>query len=78
MRGSGVDGPVSEKVMEQPGRSGRVVGRWPMLPPVEGSLRHNLNSPRRTGEPLTEDQMNMRVRSDVAAMHLLKTIPWTG
>jgi len=42
---------------------------------VEGSLKHNLDQSRLNEESLTEDQLNMRVRSDVAAIHLLKTIP---
>jgi hypothetical protein len=75
----GGHGQMSEQVMAQSrllavGREGR--GDRPATSsPVAGSLRHNLERAAVDQEPLTEDQINMRVRSDVAAIHLLKTIP---
>jgi hypothetical protein len=64
----GGHGVVSDTIMAGGNRPGAT-------PPVEGSVRHNIERANREGEPLTEDQLNMRVRSDVAAMHLMKTIP---
>lgn len=72
-------GPLTDAVLEQAslqavGRTGRG-DQMRVMPPVEGSLKANLVRSRLDREPLTEDQLNMRVRSDVAAMHLLHTIP---
>jgi len=73
------DGPMTEALLSQPdiaavGRTGR--GDRPMeMGPLEGSLKANLRRAAIEEEPFTEDQLNMRVRSDIAAMHLLKQIP---
>lgn len=61
-------GDVSERVKAGTNRMG-------VTPPVEGSLRYRLQQADRTGEHVTEDQLAMQVRSDVAASHLMRTIP---
>lgn len=59
-------GPATEALMKVP---------MNQATPVIGSAQYNVEQAQRSGESLTEDQLNMRVRSDVAAMHLMQTIP---
>jgi hypothetical protein len=73
------EGPMTDAIRSQGGIA--AVGRTErgdrpkMMGPLEGALKANLQRAALEEEPFTEDQLNMRVRSDIAAMHLLKKIP---
>jgi hypothetical protein len=67
-------GPVSEAALAS-GIAGAPGRPQAVSSPVQGSLKHRLHQAQLNHEPMTEDETNMRVRSDVAAAHLLNTIP---
>lgn len=72
----GVDGGSARQIMDaaMPDRAGGT----PKLSPVQGALAYRVREAQITGEPLTEDQLNLYVRSDVAASHLISKLPFRG